>query len=227
MAQRLAMTPSLSAPEGLLLDAMGTLIGLRQTVGQSYAALAEAHGVSVNAAAIDAVFPQIYRQAPPLAFPGLQGEELRDAERLWWCSRIAEAFRACGHEAALPAELGPALFDHFAQPSCWRVFADVEAPLRRWQSRGIQLAVVSNFDQRLQGVLDGLGLAELFAAVVVSSAAGAAKPDPRPFQQALKRLGLDPHQAWHVGDSPEDEVGAKAAGLRCLLIRRPQPGKTS
>ena len=63
----------LPPPEGLLLDAMGTLIGLRQSVGHTYAALAADHGLSVDAAAIDAVFPRIHRQAPPLAFPGLEG----------------------------------------------------------------------------------------------------------------------------------------------------------
>ena len=61
--------PSWPRPKGLLLDAMGTLIDLRQSVGSSYAAVAERHGVSVEAAAIDAVFPALYRQAPPLALP--------------------------------------------------------------------------------------------------------------------------------------------------------------
>jgi putative hydrolase of the HAD superfamily len=81
--------------------------------------------------------------------------------------------------------------------------------------------VVSNFDSRLEGVLTGLGLADWFETVVVSSRAGAAKPSPVPFQQALAALGLSPAQAWHVGDSPEDEAGARAAGLRCLIVRRP------
>jgi putative hydrolase of the HAD superfamily len=57
--------------------------------------------------------------------------------------------------------------------------------------------------------------------VVVSSRAGAAKPSPRPFQLALEALGATAAEAWHVGDSPEDEAGARAAGLRCLLVRRP------
>ena len=35
-----------------------------------------------------------------------------------------------------------------------------------------------------------------------------------PFQQALQALDLAPTEVWHVGDSPEDEAGARAAGLR-------------
>jgi putative hydrolase of the HAD superfamily len=57
--------------------------------------------------------------------------------------------------------------------------------------------------------------------VVVSSSAGAAKPSPRPFQVALESIALSPSQAWHVGDSPEDGAGARAAGVRCLLVKRP------
>jgi signal transduction histidine kinase len=45
--------------------------------------------------------------------------------------------------------------------------------------------------------------------------------DPHRQSQALTSLGLAPHQAWHVGDSPDDELGARAAGLACVRIRRP------
>lgn len=215
-----------AAPRGLLIDAMGTLIGLRRSVGSTYAELAAAHGVEVQASAINAVFPRLFRQAPALAFPGLAGEALLQAERDWWGERIVDTLRACGHDAPLPAGLVPALFEHFAGPAPWCVYADVLPHLQRWRARGIRLAVVSNFDQRLHGLLDALGLGDLFQAVVVSSAAGAAKPDPRPFQQALTQLNLPPATVWHIGDSPEDEQGARAAGLRCLLIRRPKPDGT-
>ena len=214
-----------TSPQGLLLDAMGTLIGLRQSVGSSYAALAGEHGVAVNAAAIDAVFPDLFRQAPPLAFPGLSGEELLEAERQWWYRLIEACLQACGHSEPLPAALGPALFEHFAGAGPWRVYPDVVEHLQRWQQRGLKLAVVSNFDQRLLPLLEELELASFFDVVVVSSAAGAAKPSPLPFQQALQALNLAPEAVWHVGDSPEDEAGARAAGVRCLLIRRPRASR--
>jgi len=213
-------------PRGLLLDAMGTLIGLRRSVGASYAELAAQHGVTVEASAINTAFPRLFRQAAPLAFPGLEGEALLEAEQHWWTQLIAATLRACGHAAALPPELGPALFAHFAGPEPWLVYDDVAEHLRRWRDRGIRLAVVSNFDQRLPGLLKGLGLDELFETVVVSSAVGAAKPDPLPFQRAMAELQLPPAAVWHIGDSPEDEQGARAAGVRCVLIQRPKPGGT-
>ena len=215
-----------TAPQGLLLDAMGTLIGLRQSVGTSYAAAADRHGISVEASAIDAVFPKLFRAAPPLAFPGLEGEALLQAEQQWWTALIAACLEACGHREPLPPELGTELFQAFAGPEPWLVYDDVAEHLQRWRDRGLRLAVVSNFDQRLLPLLESLGLAPWFEAVVVSSQVGAAKPDPRPFQRALELLQLPPEAAWHIGDSAEDEAGARAAGLRCLLIRRPKPAGT-
>lgn len=206
-------------PRGLLLDAMGTLIGLREPVGHTYAAAAARHGITVAADAVERAFRSSYRQAPPLAFPGLEGAELARAERSWWGDRIAESLAGAGAEPA-PEAMVQELFCHYADPGPWFVFEDVPDQLERWQRSGLALAVVSNFDSRLPGLLEGLGLARWLQAVVVSSAAGAAKPQPAPFRLALEALGLEASQAWHVGDSPEDVQGAAAAGLRCLLVRR-------
>jgi putative hydrolase of the HAD superfamily len=213
-------------PEGLLLDAMGTLIGLRRSVGSTYAAFAAEHGVNVEAAAINTAFPQLFRAAPPLAFPGLQGAALLEAEQTWWVALIDGCLKACGHEGPLPESLGPALFAYYASAEPWQVYGDVAEHLQQWRSAGLKLAVVSNFDQRLHGLLEQLELAPLLDAVVVSSAVGAAKPDPRPFERALELLELPAAAAWHIGDSPEDEAGARAAGVHCVLIQRKQPAGT-
>lgn len=210
-------------PKGFLLDAMGTLIGLRRSVGSTYAAFAAEHGVIVQAEAINAVFPRLFKAAPPLAFPGLEGEQLLAAEQSWWINLVASTLKACGHEAPLPAALGPALFEHFATAAPWQVYPDVVEHLQSWRAAGLKLAVVSNFDQRLHRVLEQLELAPLLDAVVVSSQVGAAKPDPLPFQRALQRLGIPAAEAWHIGDSPEDEAGARAAGVHCVLIERSKP----
>lgn len=207
-------------PQALLLDAMGTLIQLRRPLGHTYAEAAAGHGLTVEPEAIGRAFARLYPAAPPLAFPPMAEEALRQAEIGWWGQRIDAVLQETAGVAAPPA-LHRELFEVFADPSLWQVYDDVPANLARWQAAGLKLAVVSNFDSRLDGLLAGLGLAERFEAVVVSSRAGAAKPSPEPFRQALAALGLPAAAAWHVGDSPEDEAGARAAGLRCLLLRRP------
>ena len=213
------MAARLRPPQGLLLDAMGTLIGLREPVGDTYARLAATHGLSLDPRRIERGFRQAYREAPPLAFPGLAGPELRQAELAWWSERIRGSLRAAG-AAAMPEPLGAALFSHYADAGAWRVYADVASQLPRWWERGLKLAVVSNFDSRLPDLLEQLGLARWLEAVVVSSSAGAAKPDAAPFRIALERLQLEADQVWHVGDSAEDVAGAAAAGLACIRVRR-------
>jgi len=210
----------LRRPDGLLLDAMGTLIGLREPVGVTYAELAGRHGIAVTPAAVQAGFARAWQTAPPLAFPALADTDLRRAELTWWGELIRLSLDPSGASSP-PVELVEALFQHYAQPEAWRVFADVPAMLERWHRRGLALAVVSNFDTRLPELLAQLGLTRWLQVVVVSSAAGAAKPDPAPFHLALDQLGLPGEAVWHVGDSPEDLNGAAAAGLPCVLVQRP------
>jgi putative hydrolase of the HAD superfamily len=88
---------------------------------------------------------------------------------------------------------------------------DCAARLRR---RGLELAVVSNWDVGLAELLEPIGAASLFTTVVTTAEAGAPKPDPAVFRLALERLGAEPTRSLHVGDEPEDETGATAAGMR-------------
>ena len=70
-------------------------------------------------------------------------------------------------------------------------------------------------------MLARLGLAGSFEAVVTAAAVGVAKPDPRPFEVALERLGIEPALCVHVGDDPlTDVAGAEAAGMPALLVDR-------
>jgi putative hydrolase of the HAD superfamily len=212
---------ALPRPRGLLLDAMGTLFGLRESVGRTYARVAEEHGITAEPLAVEQAFRKAYRQAPPLAFPGLRGAALEAAELNWWGERIRSSLRAATGEGVDPPQvLIEQLYAHYAHPSAWQVYAEVPEHLERWRRAGLRLAVVSNFDGRLPALLDGLNLSPWLEAVVVSSRAGAAKPSPRPFALALEQLQLSAGEVWHVGDSPEDVAGARAAGVPCVLVRR-------
>jgi putative hydrolase of the HAD superfamily len=67
----------------------------------------------------------------------------------------------------------------------------------------------------------GLGIAEAFDTVTISSLAHAAKPAPKIFQLALEKHAVDPEEALHVGDSVRDDVeGATKAGLHAVLLDR-------
>ncbi len=100
-------------------------------------------------------------------------------------------------------------------------FPEAAEALASLRSRGLRIAVVSNWDCSLPGVLERVGLSEQLEAVVSSAAFGRRKPDRRIFAHALALLGAQPPQAVHIGDSlAEDVAGARAAGIRAILIQR-------
>jgi len=114
-----------------------------------------------------------------------------------------------------------AVYRHFEDPPTWEVFQDVAPALSALRGLGCSLGIVSNFDSRVLRILEGLDLAPWFASVTLSSQVGVTKPDPAIFARALARHWADGAPAFHVGDSPvEDGEGARAAGLRAVLIDR-------
>ena len=82
----------------------------------------------------------------------------------------------------------------------------------------VRSAIVSNADQEH---LTAWNVTLPVEFILISEAVRAYKPHPLMFQSALRRLGLQPHEVLHVGDSDVDDVkGAKAAGLRVVWVNR-------
>ena len=66
-----------------------------------------------------------------------------------------------------------------------------------------------------------LGLAGYVDTFVSSADVGLAKPNPAPYLRALEDIGVEPHDALFVGDSPVTDIpGAKNAGMRAVLLQR-------
>lgn len=110
------------------------------------------------------------------------------------------------------------LRDNWQNPKVWPLTPGAKEVLGELKGRGYKLGVVSNWDALLPGVLEATGLAPYFDFVAASALVGAAKPDPRIFRVVLEGLGVEPHQALHVGDSPDDLGGGAAAGVEAVLF---------
>lgn len=98
-------------------------------------------------------------------------------------------------------------------------FPGLVSLLERLQREGFALAVCTN---KLEGLsnqlLDALDLARFFGAVVGPDTLGIAKPDPRPFHEAVARLGLAAPRALMVGDSETDILTARNAGVPVIAV---------
>ena len=133
---------------------------------------------------------------------------------------FAEVFRQLGvREDRFPA-IAQRLYARHAERNLWCTVRDrTHETLEELQRRGYRLGVISNSDGRVEALLESLELRRWFEFVVDSGTAGVEKPDPRIFRIALGRMDVDPHDAVYVGDVYEiDVVGARAAGMRAILI---------
>jgi putative hydrolase of the HAD superfamily len=211
-----------SSIQAVLFDATGTLIELREPVGDSYARFAARHGVSVPAWRIDDGFRRILRSASPRLFPDAAPESVPERERSWWRKVVRDSFRAADQSLHFDdfEAFFEELFDFYASAEAWRLRSGATSALRVLRDRGLRLGLVSDFDYRLTELLESLEIASFFDAAVLAGAYGVAKPDARLFRAALDSLQVPASNALYVGDDPErDLAGARAAGLRALDVK--------
>ncbi len=111
-------------------------------------------------------------------------------------------------------------------PEAFSPYPEARAVLATVHSAGYRTAALSNWHCGLESFCDELGLTEELDDVIVSDEVGCAKPDPRLFAEACRRLGLPPAKILHVGDTwSEDVEGARAAGMPVLhLVRGDERG---
>ncbi len=80
-----------SAVHALLLDAVGTVIRLREPPVRVYARIAESHGIGVDTAQLERRLRAQLARPPSLALDGLQLSEVPKREREGWRSVVREA----------------------------------------------------------------------------------------------------------------------------------------
>jgi putative hydrolase of the HAD superfamily len=210
-------------PKVIFLDAVGTLFGVKGSVGEVYRQIAHEFEVEVSAETLNKTFIQSLKAAPPPIFPDAEAQDIPQREFDWWRTIALNTFESAGviKQFSDFSAFFSELYIHFGTAEPWFVYPDVFQSLVNWQRLGIELGVLSNFDSRIYSVLQSLGLSNYFQSVTISTQARAAKPDPQIFAIALEKHNCPPSAAWHIGDSiVEDYQGAKAAGLRGIWINR-------
>lgn len=203
---------------GVLLDALGTLVGLKPPAPALRAALGT-RGVEVDDEGAAAAM------AAEIAFYRAHLGAGRDA------AAVAQLRRRCAavlrdalpsHVRAQPLEV---IHESLLEALRFEAFPDVRPALQALREDGRRLVVVSNWDFSLHEVLREVALAPDLDAVVTSAEVGAAKPAGAIFAAGLARAGVSAAEALHVGDSPaEDVAGARAAGIEPVLVVRGDDG---
>jgi putative hydrolase of the HAD superfamily len=216
--------PSLPRFRAALFDAGLTLIHPTRSVESIYAAFGARQGRPVEPflPQIQVTFRELFEAERQAMADGHDGYVASDAaDHAVWrriCFAVAERIPGLTDD---PQAWFEALYDHFGRAETWQLYPDAVPTLAALADRGVQLAVVSNWDSRLLGILQALEVTPLVHTVAVSAVEGVRKPGPRIFEQTLDRLGVAPEDAIMVGDSLVDDVGgARAAGVTGVLIQR-------
>ena len=190
-------------------DVGGTLIEPWPSVGHVYAEAAARHGLA-------GISPEVLNARFKAAWHAAAGF---DYTRKSWENLVNRTFDELAPRDVQQAFF-PEIYDRFAQETVWRIFDDVQPTLDTLASRGLRLAVISNWDERLRGLLRRLNL-DQFETFAISCEVGFPKPSPVIFNHAARELDLRPDAILHVGDSLELDVeGAHAAGFRAVHLQR-------
>jgi FMN phosphatase YigB (HAD superfamily) len=189
-----------------------------------------------RAVLIDALGTMLWLQPPwehadPEAFAGIEPERVQAgfvAEMTYYMAHtadgggpdsLADLRRRCA--AVLTAEVGREISVATMMDAIrFELFPDTLPALRGLRDAGLRVVCLSNWDCSLPGTLAGLGIDGLLDGVVTSASSGSRKPEPEIFEAALELAGCGPGEALHVGDSDDDVIGARGAGIEVLRIAR-------
>jgi len=81
--------------------------------------------------------------------------------------------------------------------------------------------MISNWDERLHRLIEGLGIRDRLDPVIASYEVGFEKPDRRIFEAAVAASGVAPERSLLIGDEPVMDVeGAIAIGMKAVLVDR-------
>lgn len=98
----------------------------------------------------------------------------------------------------------------------------VEAYLQEAKRLGLRIGLASSSSRQwVTGYLSRFGLLDHFDCIRTRDNVRKVKPDPELYLQAVQALGVEPHEAVALEDSPNGALAARRAGLRCVIVPNP------
>lgn len=199
----------------LLFDLDDTLLDDRAAQGVYIEQLYRAHSATLPHASADD-FAAAWRSAIARHFARFAAGEISGIEQRR--ARVRDVFA----RPDMPEAHVEAFIEDFLAlyASAWCLFADVLPALDAL--RHLPLGVITNGVHAQQvEKLRRTRILDRFRVVLVSEAAGHAKPAPQIFARACAELGCAPQDCVFVGDDWRNDVeGARAAGMTPIWLNR-------
>lgn len=206
----------------IAFDAAGTLFEPAEPVSEIYAGFFSKHGFDIPPTIWRPAFRTAFLTAPDPIFPeNTQGEII---EKDWWLQLVMAATKAIGIKPNSDAFTSAfeEIFAYYATGASWALFPETQAVLHSLKSKGISLAITSNFDSRIHRVVEELGIAQYFDLILTSADAHARKPSPNIIYKLFDLARASPEKTCLTGDSLiHDKGAAEAANIPFYHINRP------
>ncbi len=200
--------------EAVFIDAGNTLLYENPSRFEIYALAARRRGVPITTERMTALMRSAHRELPREI-----GGAFRYSEA-WFSEYIRRIFRdeLRLSDDALP-ELSAEIFSRFAEAGTFRLFPGAIELLDGLRRRGVAIGIVSNWSQRLPGILSGLGVDGRVDFVLASAIERVEKPAPEIFLRACGLASASPAASLHAGDDAKKDVqGAREAGLSSVRV---------
>jgi HAD superfamily hydrolase (TIGR01509 family) len=183
----------------------------------------DGHRVAFNRAFAEAGLPWTWDVAEYAELLEVTGGRERI---LAYQQRRADAPAVAAEREALARRLHPrknAFYAELVAKGGIRARPGVQRLMDECRAEGVALAIATttsraNVDALFASLLGGAWQTH-FAAVVCAEDAPSKKPDPLAYRLALQRLGVLPHEAFALEDSPNGLKAALAAGIACGVTR--------
>jgi len=204
---------SMDRPLAVSFDAVGTFLHFAEPVPDTYTRFAHQYGLEATELTMRRRLDLVFQAAPPMVSP--DAEKRSEFERQWWMNLAARVY-GCALDDKDFATCFDALFAYYASTEAWRVHESFGPMLLQLREMDVKLAVISNFDGRLDDLLDAM-LPGIFDVVVLPGNSGFQKPQTGIFTYAAELLDVAPERMMHLGEDDEEDVAAaQAAGMRAL-----------
>lgn len=192
------------AIEIVVFDAVGTIMHPASNVAHAYWQVGARFGSRRSRDEIERRFWKVFEQANARRGPRLTTSQ--QAERAFWYEVVSSIFHDVDSDAR--QSILNELWNYFAKPNTWRLYSDVLSSFSLLDQLDIQIAVASNFDERLHGICDNLFTSDLTVQVFESASIGFRKPARQFFDHIRSSLKCPPGRLLMVGDNLTIDVRA-------------------
>ncbi|MGH3039316.1 MAG: HAD family hydrolase [Gaiellaceae bacterium] len=199
-------------PEAVLFDVDFTIAKPGPLLGpEGYRDAGERFGLALD--------PERYAEARAAAVADLEHHPDHRHDEAIWVRFTEDIVRGMGGEGARVRAVAEAITEGWLHADNFELYEDALPVLELLRESRMKIGLVSNTSRDLDAFIRHFALD--VDAWISSGTHGKVKPSPTIFRAALALLEVEPEAAAMVGDSlPDDIEGARALGMRALLLDR-------